>query len=823
MPTAIGHAVAPPAPVPPTFGKTLFDPAPYGSETTKVAPPQSVTEPNAPNVAIASSNDPTRPRGHERPTPVVPPPDPAGDLLGPTSSDAATRKVMPPADGGGAPPPKPLAKTMNDPDVAERARAVREAALAELAAKTAPNPGGAPPMLEEKAVAVAPVVVAPVVAAAPAPAPAPAPPAAEPTFGKTLMLGGISASDVLEAAKLQAKASGTSLPSAAQAAAQPVQTAPNPVQTAPNPVQTAPNPVQTAPNPVHNPASTPPVQPPGHPLGGTVSLGAAGTMLGMPAVDLPPASQRAQQQAPTQQPPPAFPTAQKTMMGVAIPGIAPTRDPAPAGPPQVAGTLIGVAMPGIAPLGNAPPAGHAPPPEQPRHPASDQRIAAAPRSQPHLGGPPPSSSRQRQAAPPIVPAPAPLVMEPLPEAPRKPAKKGIPAIAVVAIVFVLVAVVAGGAGLFIWRSGAPLSAQPQLDESGKESLKIRCESCPDGTTITLGASSATVQAGGAVLPLPAPLSIGDNDLTMQIDRPASGRDESVKIHVPVAYRVKADLTTLTNAPPVITVRVEALPGTEISVDGKPVALDANGKAAHPIDVSAEVDGPSDEQKALDKKIPFSIKPKGAAAPEAGQLVVHTGVVPLHVDAPGRELYTDRTTANVAGQTKPGGTLTIDGQNVALDEKGHFGVRVELPAEGEKVLTITANAPPLAPRTMRARVTRVASLDAGAKALDAKTPVAFDVYGADPASKLGQRVVIDGEVLETRVAQGHTVLLIEEKKACAAGGCILRLVQGEDLAKVARGDTIHAYGTVIGTVSSGGKTVPDIEGSLLTVVKSAGKK
>ncbi len=507
------------------------------------------------------------------------------------------------------------------------------------------------------------------------------------------------------------------------------------------------------------------------------------TMLGMPATGL-------VAPAPAPSAPGGLPSVQKTMLGVAIPGIAPTRDPAPAPapapPPDGKGTLLGIAAPGIAPLR----AGRAPAPEP---------------------APPP----------PIVPAPPPLVVEPLPEAPPAKPKKGVPAVVVVGIVFVLVGLVGAGAALFVLRAGAPLTAQPQLDETGKESLRIRCESCPDGTVISLGASSAKIEGAATVLPLPAPLSIGDNDLEMTIDRPAAGRDETVKVHVPVAYRVKADLSTLSAQPPSVTVRVEALPGAEVTVDGKPVALDPAGKAAQAIDVAAETSGPSDEARTIDKKIPFTIKPKGATAAETGQLVVRAGIAPLHLDAPGVELFTDRATGNVSGQVKPGGTVTIDGQNVAVDPAGRFGVRVELPAEGEKSITIVAAAPPLAPRTARAKLVRVASLDAAAKTLDGRSPLGFDAFGADPKAKQGQLVVVEGEIQELRVAQGHSVLLVEDKK-CASGSCVVRVIHGEEV-RASRGDSVRAYGHIEGTASANGKTIPDIEGALVLAKPAAKAK
>jgi hypothetical protein len=520
------------------------------------------------------------------------------------------------------------------------------------------------------------------------------------------------------------------------------------------------------------------------------------TMVGMPSVGMP-----APQPAPPAQGA-AFPPVQKTMIGVAIPGIAPTHEkPAPSpqqavpAPSDRAGTLLGIAAPGIAPLN-----------------AGAQQRAAFGGTQ-ALPSPPP---------PPIVPAPAALVMEPIPEPPQLAKKKGISALAVVGIVFALVAVVGAGAAFVILRSGAPLSAQPQLDETGKESLKIRCESCPDGTTIALGASSSKVEGATTLLPLPAPLSIGDNDLEMKIDRPPPGRDETVKVHVPVAYRVKADLSTLAVSPAAITVRVEALAGTEVTVDGKPIALDGSGKGSATIDVAAEVEGPSDESKTIDRKIPFAIKSK-AGAVENGQLVVRTGVAPLHLDAPGLELFTDRAAGNVAGQVKPGATVTIDGQNVAVDAQGRFGVRVELPADGEKTIAIVANAPPLAPRTVRAKLVRVAALDAAAKTLDARTPMGFDAYSADPKAKAGQLVLVEGELQYVRGNQGSTIMAVEEKNCAAgSGACVVRVVHGEEVRAVA-GDTVRAYGRLQGTTSLNGKTIPDVQGSLVLVTGHANAK
>jgi hypothetical protein len=540
----------------------------------------------------------------------------------------------------------------------------------------------------------------------------------------------------------------------------------------------------------------------------------------MPAAGLP---QSAPQPAAAPVDPMRMPPAQRTMLGVAMPGIAPTHA-APEGAAAGQGapralesekrTMLGVAVPGIAPTHAGQPTG-----AQPAAPnATVQHAQHAQRAQPHQH--PHAGPGHARPAAPIVPAPPPLVEEPLPEARVLAPKRGVPVVAVIAILIV-VTLVLGGAGAFVaLRGRGPLTAQPQLDEAGHESLKLGCPTCPDGTTVVLGASRAAVQGGATVLALPAPLAIGDNELTLHVDRPGAGRDEDVKIHVPVAYRVRADLTTLSARPPAITVRVEATPGSQATVDGKPLALDANGRAAYAIDLTKDTEGPSDETRTFDRKIPFSITPKGGAA-ESGSLTARTAIVPVHIDAPGLVLYTDKPNVPIAGQTRVGSTIAIDGASAAVDAQGRFGVRAELTIpSGEKTLEIVASSPPLAPRFVHAKIVRVASLEDAAKDLAAEGPIAYDAFGADPASKAGEKAVVEGEIVDARAAQGHTVLLVEEKKACPKGSsCLVRVRHGEE-DRVARGDTIRAFGRVTGAVSAGGKTVPDVDASLVLPVKVA---
>jgi hypothetical protein len=671
--------------------------------------------------------------------------------------------------------PQPLSKTVSDPEALERARDMVEQALGVAATAQAP-----------------------------------------PKHLQTTMLMGAESATPAPAAGSGARAGAPALRTMLGMPATDLGLPPNRAPAAAPAVQNAPN------------------------FGGTVPLGGANSAApAAPAAPAGPAAALAPHNA------------QKTMLGVAIPGIAPTHGagagadaprsaasaasgdgslasgPTPLSLQSKQSTMLGVAIPGIAPTHGSAPGRHGATMQMPESPQQQQAQQQAQQAQYQPRMP---SQVQNTAlgvmVPPevkIVPRPKTLIDAelalPLPAAPQLPEKKGIPAIAVVGILFAIVAIAGGGIAFFALRNSGTLSAIPQLDETGKESLKIGCTTCPDGTTVSLGASTASVTAGNAVLPLPAPLSIGDNDLTVKIERPAGGRHEDVKVHVPVAYRVRADLSTLSAKPPAITVRVEATPGSVVSVEDTPVALDATGRGAYAIDLTKETEG-TGETKSFERKIPFAITPKGGKQ-ETGQLTARTAIVPLALDAPGRWLITDKGTAAVAGQTRPGSTVTIDGQSVAVDAQGKFGVRVELSAVGDKALEIVAASPPNAPRSVKVKVTRVASLTDAAKGEDAQNPVGYDAFGAEPEKKIGTKVMVEGDVVDARATAGHTVLLIEDKKHCAKGAsCLVRVVHGDE-DKAARGDIVRAYGHVLGSVTASGKTVPDIEASLVLPIK-AGK-
>ncbi len=525
------------------------------------------------------------------------------------------------------------------------------------------------------------------------------------------------------------------------------------------------------------------------------------TMLGMASPFAPPAASPAPSPAPAPTPAPA-PVAHKTMLGVASPlgaqafGMSPAPAPAPAAAPVVSSSHK--AMLGVASAMAAPPSPAAPP--------------AQPVDPPKRG---PAATQILQVA--YAPPPAPLPELKAPPPPVVVRKGGVP-LTVVALLAGGVLVVGAVVIALFWKSAPPMNAQARAGADGSDVLHLTCDpkTCPDGTTATLASAKATFAGGQADLPVATPLHLGENDFSLQVDRPGMGRDETMNFVVPVSYRVRADVTTMSAPRPAITIRVEARPGTDVKVDGKPVALDANGAGAYVVDESAAAEGAADESRVVSLDLPYSITPAspasaGKATPESGTVSARVAVSPLRVDAPGPVSVVEDDHVLVAGRGPKGASVTVDGNVVSVAADGSFETTIPLPSPGDHVAEIRGGTQALMPRTVHVTVTRVASLAAAAKAFEqSQHPIGYDVAMSDIAGKTGQPIVVEGPVLESRASGHRTLVLVDDRRGCKKSPCHARVVVGSDLALVP-GDVLHAYGVVArGFTPTSGPTIPEID-------------
>jgi len=506
----------------------------------------------------------------------------------------------------------------------------------------------------------------------------------------------------------------------------------------------------------------------------------------------------------------------KTMIGVAsfaqpvaLPtataaAVAPPQREAPAQPPLSAHrTMLGVALPGIAPVrpGEATPA-----------PAPVVRS-------------PPASDRSRQnpqhaltSTVALVAAPAPLVDVPAPPPPRMVRKTGVPLVAVALVTGGLVLV--GGVMIaLLWRGAQPISAQPHASPDGKDVLHLTCDSnnCKDGTAVELDGVKSTFTAGESDLTLAQPLRVGDNPLALHVARPGLGRDEIVKLVVPVAYRVRADIATMSAARPSITIHVDALPGSDVRVDGKSLPLDASGVGVYALDQAAAAEGPADESRVIAIDVPYVVTPKGGAS-QTGTVSARVVVAPLRVDAPGTRGIVDDDHVLIAGRAAKGAGVTVDGVPAPVGADGSFEATVALNAVGERVIDVRGGTAALTPRTVHVSMKRVLSLADEARAFEAQKTVGYDTAMHDLSASSGQPIVVDGEVFEARGSGHRTLVLIDDRRGCAKGPCLARVVVGRDLT-LAHGDILYAYGKVVRAFTTpSGQSVPEVEADFVLRAK-----
>jgi hypothetical protein len=542
------------------------------------------------------------------------------------------------------------------------------------------------------------------------------------------------------------------------------------------------------------------------PINKQTMIGVASPLSSLPSGFAVPAAQPpAPAPAPTRGP---APVAHKTMLGVASPfgaqafanpPAAPLA-PAPAPAPLVGHkTMLGGAATAMAP--NRDPVPAQPPPAVVRPPAAPDPAKRAPVMTVAL-----------QVA--YVPPPAPLPELKAPPPPVVAKKGGVP--------LTMVALIAGGLLLvggvviaLLWKGAPPMTAKALSGSDGSDVLHLTCDvkSCPDGTTATLASAKAAFTGGQADLVMPAPLHLGDNEVELQVERPGIGRNETMKFTVAVGYRVKADVSTMSAPKPAITIRVEAKPGTDVKVDGKAVALDANGAGAYAVDESAAAEGPADESRVVSLDLPYAVTPPPAskAAVETGTVSARVAISPLRIDAPGPVAMVEDDHVLVAGRGPKGASVTLDGNPVPVAADGSFEATLPLPAPGDHVAEVRGGTPALMSRTIHLTLTRVSSLTDAARTFEqTQHPIGYDVAMGDIAGSTGRPIVVEGPVLESRASGHRTLVLVDDKRGCRRGPCHARVVVGRDLA-LAPGDILHAYGVVArGFTTPAGQTVPEVD-------------
>jgi hypothetical protein len=401
-----------------------------------------------------------------------------------------------------------------------------------------------------------------------------------------------------------------------------------------------------------------------------------------------------------------------------------------------------------------------------------------------------------------------LDREPAPAVPVKNREKRSrrPLLLLAAATVVVVAAVLAAA---FWPRSSPIEAQVRAADGGNEVLDLECSTCPDGTTVSWRGNDASFRSGRATLALPAPLPIGDSTLKVTVDRPGNGRDEELKIPARVAYRIRPDLATLEADSPSLQVIIEAMEGARIVLDGEAVNL-RDGRAIKSIDVRKDVTGAdADPAAQLTRKIAFTVKPPDGDE-EKGVVAVAVPIVPLVVEAPGRATVTDKPTFYLQGRTTPGAEIVVAGRSIGVSKDGSFSQTMNVSSVGATEIEVRAKMAGRAPRVVRMGVERVADLRTAVKTFEKRGPITVNEATTAPSEARGKPIVLTGEVLETSAVTGITTMIVRPTKPSCGDGCVVRLVQGRADLGYSRGIVIRAFGFVNGSISHGGASIPDVD-------------
>lgn len=525
------------------------------------------------------------------------------------------------------------------------------------------------------------------------------------------------------------------------------------------------------------------------------------TIIGMapPTAALPPAlgSAKYPTPPPPPTPPPAAQRASATQHQIAPSGTQPLMPPSQAAPSSQK-TILGVARPGIAPLNPGQPKVASRAPEF--APLSNNVVNVVPTSRVPSSPRPVVAAARNEA----ILRSSPGKLEP---------KRRIPLVAAIAMV-----VAAGlfAAALVVWlfyHGHGPVEARATALADGSETLELTCAACEDGTSARLDAASATFSATHAKLPLSRPLKVGENPMTIALTAPR-GKQSFVDVAVPLAFQVRGDTSGLDAATPELRVLVSALPGSIVTVDNKPLALNAGGEGTYAIDVSALVTGFEPSVKTLERRVPYTVTPPHGTT-EDGSVTLQAGITPLVVDAPGASVVLEGSNFVLAGRTSKSGALSVGDRPITVDGAGRFAQMMNVSAPGETTILLRATSKDSSPRLFPLRVRRVDTLAKEAERLRPLSTGSYATIADQTETKRGWAVALDGSVVDARTENYSTVIVMDVQSGCARGPCLARITYGAPFT-LARGDKLSAFGSIDGVVDGPrtGTKIPQIRADFL---------
>jgi hypothetical protein len=509
----------------------------------------------------------------------------------------------------------------------------------------------------------------------------------------------------------------------------------------------------------------------------------------------------------------AGPVAPKNIPGTMV-GIVSPVPPAPSAKSSNAQrTMMGVARPGIAPT-------HERPPE------------------------PPSSLR---AAPPFVaPPPPPVIVDapieqgggmrtlPMPDEPGelhgervtlpgvRPRKSSLLPVFVIASIAAAIAIAIIA---FMMRARpAPAVSAEVRGEGEARSLVVKCATCSDGSSLVHGDAKATFDGGKAKLSLrKEDVALGTNRIAVSI---VDGKQQwPMTLEVVVPFLVRVDLSRLDDGAEAFDLVFSVVPEvTAIEIEGKETKPQG-GKATIAMPIPAAT---KDDDRAFASTIAFGVK-LGSEV-RAGALEVSLPRAALKLGLPGRNgvlLSPTGGAIDVSGRTTPNAKVRLGSDADAIvvaDENGVFRGRAKPEADDATSVTLQAFGEGLAPRRLVVPFTRAVSLTNALETFRAKATTPFATIATKPEDHLGEWVDVKLVVAQTGEEDGRTIAVGDVQcKVVEGGRCPgvrVLLPASSILPKPQNGAVIEVVGVVVRSfpIEKGKSTGTEIDATIAAETK-----
>src|SRR5437016_10534813 len=96
------------------------------------------------------------------------------------------------------------------------------------------------------------------------------------------------------------------------------------------------------------------------------------------------------------------------------------------------------------------------------------------------------------------------------------------------------------------------------------------------------------------------------------------------------------------------------------------------------------------------------------------------------------------------------------------------------------MVVSSLTPTLTSRSVSVSIKRVSSLAEEARAFERHGIVGYDRIAKDIGGSVGMPTAVAGDVIESRGSAHRTLVLLDDKRECDKGPCVVRLVLGREV-------------------------------------------